>query len=318
MTEIGEFVSKLESYLNDDSSGSGRPSSSYGGHPLYFSVRSPSLPFSDSSAGSNVADGSFVVPVMVSQSSPGSYDPYPGIGLFSMSYSVSVIFPLGAYQDILLFFGWLASGFVGRIIDFGPSSGNVCCNIGTPTIGQMQYLETVEFMAEARAVSDVFGPKRTISREWASLNFEFYMSGSDGMGKAGGLIYGNAYEVSISIPSLSVSSGRLLMVAPSDSKVGNTYEQQSLGSLRQKGLETNSAYGSVHTVLMQDTPFWKAVVNAFFGMSMSNLKCSLTKTVYFASGPVSAPAIDYIMRDFSMCPVLGKPMTATFSLEASV
>ncbi len=223
-----------------------------------------------------------------------------------------------AYQDILLFFYWMADSFIGKIVNFGSYSGNVCCNVGIPTVGQMQYLETVEYEATKEAIVSMFGPKAQISHEWSSLNFEFYVSGAKGMGEAGGIVYGNQYELSITIPSLSVSSGKLLLVAPSESKVGNTHEQQNLGSTYQKAVETNSAYGGAHTVFVQDTPFWKAVFSAYCGKSISNLKCTLSKTIFFASGAVTEPSIDYIIKDFSFCPVLGKPMTATFSLEASI
>jgi len=213
-------------------------------------------------------------------------------------------------------FAYLASKVVGKIIDFGSASGFACCTLGTPSLGQMRYLQANEFSAVLAGTKAIFGSKQDVTREWSSLQCEFYLSSANGMNESGGIIYGNQISVSMICPSLnSGASEKLLLVSPSDAKNGNTYEQQNLSDSFQKGTEQNSAYSTDLTVFVQMDAFGIDLMKAVFNKTMNGKECTLVKTVSWDGNSFSSSSVTLLVKDVALSFPPGKPVTCTFLLE---
>lgn len=320
MIEASEFAAKIQAILNGtDSSvlGLSRPDFELDRQSVTFSVRSPSLPYADTIAGA----AGHVLPVMAELGSGGQYEAYPGIGMWSASATLTFIFPVSAYQDILLFYEYMADALVGKLISFGPLSGFVLCTIGQPTYGQMRYLEATQYEQVKQAAALIFGKVACVSREWASLTFPVYMSGAKNLGASGGLIFGNQQSDTLTIAYNGVTySEPLAEISPSESSSANTYEGQSVSAPFQSGLATNQSIGATHTVFVRMTDFWLAFRQAWAAGSISSIPATLTSVISTGAGTAWHNAAwplktNCIIKDVSFMHDPGKPLTCTFTVE---
>lgn len=324
MTDIKELCSFMEAVLNGTSPdvvAITRPSFTMDGKPVSFKVRSPALPYTDDTTMESPSLGSFL-PVMIEETGGGQYEAFPDAGMYSVSDSVTFLFPVSLYSDVLAFFDYMAKALVGKVLGVGPVSGSVCFNIGQPTFAQMAYLEADQLEQITAATSMIFGHRSSVSRQWASLTFPLYMSGAEGMNEANGIIYGNQGKYTLNIDfggTVGDLSETLLIVQPSDAMMANTAEEQAIDERIQKGVVTNSAVGTTLTCFVRANPFWLNLIKAKRDGTLPGLNASLSFVVYVAgavwSDPTGDPMLSCIVKDASLAPEMGKPLCCTLSMN---
>jgi len=312
MIEISELSAKLQSILNgtDPLSPSSRPDS-----VTFFDVRTPSAPYSDKTA---FSDKKTYFPVMVTSGGQGNYQPIPDVMLFSCSMSITFIYPVSSTEAVRRYFDYLAKALNGRMVDFGTVSGNCVCALGTPSIGQLQYIEEAQFQAFRAETSKIFGTVANVSRAWSTMTCEIYFSGGDRAGGTDGLIFGNQATDTISFGYEMINySEDLLLVSPSSAKQSATYEQQGLSSLMQRSLETNTAYGKAFVVLVRANSFWLKIMTLYESGALQGVSFLLTHKIrvagtdWLTGGAFSGQCV---MKDVSFSCELGKPISCSFSL----
>lgn len=321
MVDLSEFVTALSGILNS-STAPNVPTFTMNGIPVHFDVRSPSLPHVDTIA--DTENKRVILPVMVQNNGTGSYEAYPDMGFFDLSYTLTFRFPLAVYNDVLAYFGYLAGQVVGKAIYLGPNSGSVICGLGVPQIGQMAYVEAQQFAQLQSETAQIYGETVQISREWMDLTVQFYMSGANGLNEANGFVFANQITDTLTIrfPSgVADVSEVLKKVSPSWASSSLTYEQQGINGNYQKGVVTNSAYGATFTVFVTANDFWKAFITDYRkGLLQKSTNVSLSTSIpvdgadWFVSGSTDVLK-KAIIKDVSFSYEYGKPITCTFTLE---
>lgn len=324
MIDVDELCTFMTAVLNGTSPdviALSRPSFTMDGQNVSFKARSPSLPYNDDTTMDSPSEGSFL-PVMIEETGGGQYEAFPDAGMYSISDSMTFLFPVALYSDILAFFDYMAKALVGKVLSVGSVSGSVCFNIGQPTFAQMAYLESDQLEQITTMTSRIFGHKTSVSRQWATLTFPLYMSGAENLNKAGGIVYGNQGEYILTIDfggTVGPLSETLLIVQPSDAMMGNTAEEQAISDTIQRGVVTNSAVGTTLTCFVRANAFWHFLIKAKREGTLPTLTASLSFTVYVAgavwSDSSGDPMLNCIVKDASLAPELGKPMCCTLSMN---
>lgn len=309
MIELQEFSTKIMGLLNGmDISAPSRPDS-----VTFFDVRTPSAPYSDSTA----IDKKTCYPVMVSSGAQGNYEPIPDIMYWHCSLSVTFIYPVSQTEIVRRYFDMLAKSLNGKMTNFGVISGKCVCAFGVPTIGQLQYLEENQFQSFKEETNKLFGITKNVSRAWSTMTVEIYLSGSDKSGDTDGLIFGNQVTDELSFTYAStLYKETLLPVSASGAKQSSTYEQQGLSSINQTSLETNTAYAKSFAVLVRANAFWGHLIDLAESGTLQGVEFSLVHKIQI--GTTAPETYDTL---FSKCTAnvsfshdLGKPMSCIISL----
>lgn len=321
MVVLSEFVKKLEEMLNS-STASGVPTFTINGIPVRFAVRSPSLPFVDSI--DDKENKSFALPVMVQSLGAGSYEAYPDMGFFDISYTITFRFPMVVFNEIIAYFNYLASQVVGKIVDIGPLSGSAVCGLGAPSLGQMAYMEVAQIAQVSAETSKIFGKSVNISDEWADMNFEFYMAGANKLNESGGFIYGNQIETSLSVKFSQLGgvalTESLLIVSPSQAQSSLTYEQQALSGNYQKSLVTNTGSAVTLTVFVRANDFWSNFINDFTAGVLQKTTSVILSSIIKIGSSITCSlngtlGQNCIIKDVSFSYGYGMPLTCTFTVS---
>jgi len=325
MVDLNEFIAKLSGILNS-STAPNVPTFTLDGLPVWFDVKSPSSPRIDSIA--DKENKRVNLPVMVQNNGAGSFEAYPDMGFFDISYTIIFRFPVSVYESILAYFNYLADNVVGKILDLGANSGSVICGLGAPQTGQMVYLEASQFSQVQTETAVIFGNKINITRQWMDLQFQFYMSGANGLGKANGIIFANQVEDLLTIKFFgdsTVSVETLRRVSPSLASSSLTYEQQGMNKNYQGGLITNTGHGGAFTVFVFANSFWhKFITEHRDGTLIKSTDISLSTHIatgssywWNSNGSTDVFRVSLI-KDVSFSYEYGKPITCTFSLEPKI
>lgn len=316
MISIQEFVSFLQGILNNDSTESGYPDFTYNGARIVFSVRTPSLPYVDSSIEKN--NGAFVIPVMVTFNGDGSFEAYPDVGMHEITYSISMVFPVVETNDMSSMYVFIANLLVGKLKLIGSTSGYYCLNVGAPSFGQMQYLESLEFDQFKQNLSIIFKNCVTVSREWCTMDFDIYASSMKDLGKSGGFIYGNQVSQTLTVVfATGALSETLNVIQPSNSVENNLTTQQGVSSNYAKSLTSGTALGNTKTVFVKMSQFWINMMSASKNGTIGKLTATIQDNVCLADGTVMATLSttdDCVMSSTAFSYEPGKPLTFAFSV----
>lgn len=314
MIDIQEFVAKIKAVLNGTDSlvsSLPRPDTS-----TYFDVRSPELPFADSVASLENKQTRF--PVMVEQNSAGRYEAFPNVNMWSMSLTMTFLFPVANTLAVRNYFEYLASAVNGQQINFGASSGYCVCALGVPTMGQMQYLDMNQYSQVKESVNLIFGKTVNLSREWSTMTCEFYLSGSLNAGQDEGLIFGNQIEHSISFVYQGVTySETLVPVARSVASSAMAYEQQGLSSSLQKGIAQSGAQVATLTCMVRANDFWLKVLALKDSGYLKDTAMTLYE-IWRVGGNVwfgTSGFAKCFIKDIGLTEDLGKPVSAILTIE---
>ena len=314
MIDIQEFVAKIQAVLNGTDSlvsSLSRPDTS-----TYFDVRSPELPFADSVASLENKQTRF--PVMVEQNSAGRYEAFPDVNMWSMSLTMTFLFPVANTLAVRNYFEYLASAVNGKQINFGSSSGYCVCALGVPTMGQMQYLDMNQYSQVKESINVIFGKTVNLSREWSTMTCEFYLSGSKNAGQAEGLIFGNQIEHSISFVYQGVTySETLVPVARSVASSAMAYEQQGLSSSLQKGIAQSGAQVATLTCMVRANDFWLKVL-ALKDLGYLKDTAMTLYEIWRVGGNVwfgTSGFAKCFIKDIGLTEDLGKPVSAILTIE---
>ena len=314
MIDIQEFVAKIKAVLNGTDSlvsSLSRPDTS-----TYFDVRSPELPFADSVASLENKQTRF--PVMVEQNSAGRYEAFPNVNMWSMSLTMTFLFPVANTLAVRNYFEYLASAVNGQQINFGASSGYCVCALGVPTMGQMQYLDMNQYSQVKESVNLIFGKTVNLSREWSTMTCEFYLSGSLNAGQAEGLIFGNQIEHSISFVYQGVTySETLVPVARSVASSAMAYEQQGLSSSLQKGIAQSGAQVATLTCMVRANDFWLKILALKDSGALKDTAMTLYE-IWRVGGNVwfgTSGFAKCFIKDIGLPEDLGKPVSAILTIE---
>jgi hypothetical protein len=309
--EIKELSVKLQSILNglDSLSPSSRPDST-----TFFDVRTPSEPYSDKTSGE---DKKTYFPVMVTFGQ-GKYEPLPDVMFWNCSMSITFMYPVSATEAVRRYFDYLTEALNGKMASYGTVSGDCVCAMGTPSIGQLQYLEENQFQSFREETSKIFGVSKQVSRAWSTMTAEMYFSGAAKAGKTDGVIFGNQYKDELSfIYSGHTYTETLIPVSASGAKQSSTYEQQGLSSSNQTSLETNTAYARTFAAIVRANDFWKKLLELEKSGDLQGLPFTLSQIVtvdgaiWITSGIFDQ---DCVMGSLSISHDLGKPVSAVISL----
>ena len=314
MIDIQEFVTKIQAVLNGTDSlvsSLSRPDTS-----TYFDVRSPELPFADSVASLENKQTRF--PVMVEQNSAGRYEAFPNVNMWSMSLTMTFLFPVANTLAVRNYFEYLASAVNGQQINFGASSGYCVCALGVPTMGQMQYLDMNQYSQVKESVNVIFGKTVNLSREWSTMTCEFYLSGSLNAGQAEGLIFGNQIEHTVSFSYQGVTySETLVPVARSVASSAMAYEQQGLSSSLQKGIAQSGAQVATLTCMVRANDFWLKVL-ALKDLGYLKDTAMTLYEIWRVGGNVwfgTSGFTKCFIKDIGLTEDLGKPVSAILTIE---
>lgn len=314
MIDIQEFVDKIKAVLNGTDSlvsSLPRPDTS-----TYFDVRSPELPFADSVASLENKQTRF--PVMVEQNSAGRYEAFPNVNMWSMSLTMTFLFPVANTLAVRNYFEYLASAVNGQQINFGASSGYCVCALGVPTMGQMQYLDMNQYSQVKESVNVIFGKTVNLSREWSTMTCEFYLSGSKNAGQTNGLIYGNQVTHTLSFAltgSGAIVSETIIPVQRSMASSAMTYEQQGVTSPLQKGIAQSGALAWTLTAMVRANGFWSQVISLSAQGTMKDRSVTLTETYSVGGANWSVETMTCVIKDIGFTHDLGKPVSAIITLE---
>lgn len=127
-------------------------------------------------------EGKNAIPVFIALAG-GENQPIPNLSQQSKSFNIAIYYPI-IYKDIFIDLeDYLDSVVVGKMINFGESTGECLCNLGVAQFGEIQNLDLEAFKS---FVANKYKKTIEISVNWHSMILPFYATKL-----SNGYIFGN-------------------------------------------------------------------------------------------------------------------------------
>lgn len=115
-------------------------------------------------------EGKNAIPVFIALAG-GENQPIPNLSQQSKSFNIAIYYPI-IYKDIFIDLeDYLDSVVVGKMINFGESTGECLCNLGVAQFGEIQNLDLEAFKS---FVANKYEKTIEISVNWHSMILPFY------------------------------------------------------------------------------------------------------------------------------------------------
>ena len=303
MITILEISQKLQSILNGTASeviSLTRPSD------FQFVVATEGLhldKIADRQSGKNL------IPVFISQGG-GEYDAVPNLNKSAFSLPITFYFPVRFKNDFYALNEFLSKALVGKVMNWGTSSGYCLSTISVATFGEIQGLDLKEFKTW---VENLYQEEVDVREYYMSMEFTLYLTTADDV------VWGNQVEYKLQITYDGVNYPATPETLRWDS-VGNALSianmpQQLIGEDYVHNTRNITSRGRSIKAYMGSSVMWQRLLLVFNGGTnnlLTNIK--LTKVYHFNDGTSQSFTFNNVVIQLTEDNSLGVPISFTFTM----
>lgn len=303
MITILEISQKLQSILNGTASeiiSLTRPSD------FQFVVATEGLhldKINDKKTGKNF------IPVFISQGG-GEYDAVPNLNKSAFSMPITFYFPVRFKNDFYALNEFLSKALVGKVMNWGTSSGYCLSTISVATFGEIQGLDLKEFKTW---VENLYQEEVDVREYYMSMEFTLYLTTADDV------VWGNQVEYKLQITYDGVNYPTTPETLRWDS-VGNALSianmpQQLIGEDYVHNTRNITSRGRSIKAYMGSSVMWQKLLLVFNGGTnnlLTNIK--LTKIYHFNDGTSQSFTFNNVVIQLTEDNSLGVPISFTFTM----
>lgn len=303
MITILEISQKLQSILNGTASeviSLTRPSD------FQFVVATEGLhldKIADRQSGKNL------IPVFISQGG-GEYDAVPNLNKSASSLPITFYFPVRFKNDFYALNEFLSKALVGKVMNWGTSSGYCLSTISVATFGEIQGLDLKEFKTW---VENLYQEEIDVREYYMSMEFTLYLTTADDV------VWGNQVEYKLQITYDGVDYPTTPETLRWDS-VGNALSianmpQQLIGEDYVHNTRSITSRGRSIKAYMGSSVLWQRLLLVFNGGTnnlLTNIK--LTKIYHFNNGTFQEFTFNNVVIQLTEDNSLGVPVSFTFTM----
>lgn len=303
MITILEISQKLQSILNGTASeviSLTRPSD------FQFVVATEGLhldKIADRQSGKNL------IPVFISQGG-GEYDAVPNLNKSAFSLPITFYFPVRFKNDFYALNEFLSKALVGKVMNWGTSSGYCLSTISVAAFGEIQGLDLKEFKTW---VENLYQEEVDVREYYMSMEFTLYLTTADDV------VWGNQVEYKLQITYDGVNYPTTPETLRWDS-VGNALSianmpQQLIGEDYVHNTRNITSRGRSIKAYMGSSVMWQKLLLVFNGGTnnlLTNIK--LTKVYHFNDGTFQEFTFNNVVIQLTEDNSLGVPISFTFTM----
>ena len=310
MINLETIARKIDSVLNgtDTEIPSGLVSPANDNY--FFNVYSAGLFLSQLN---DMNSGKNFIPVIVGAYG-GENNPVADLGEQDRNVLIQLLFPVRFKQEMYALEEFLDNVFVGKLLTFGTQQA--VCNVSPAQYGELQDFSFNEF--NQWVVNTYKQPINKIET-YMSMEINLYLSTAKNVGASGGFVYGNSYNFSFSIGSMSnstftanMSDNNPVFVEQTDTAHISPASQQLLGGSYSMGLGQATAFGKSITVYVKNDTNYAWLINRYLNKNIQDLVVKIEESIDISSG-ISISNYYYI-TDMVLSKKKGELMTLTFTL----
>lgn len=245
---------------------------------FFFRVFSEGLYLSENY---DAESGKNFIPVVVGAYG-GENNPVEGLGEQNRNVMIQLYFPVRFKSDMYALEEYLDSVFVGRVLTFGTQKA--VCNVSPAQYGELQDFDFVEF---SKWIENVYQHPIEKMETYMAMSVTLYLSSANP-----GFVYGNDAVAQLTIDGVSSSdletwfdddttatTETLVFASHSLQSNSDPAIQQLMGSSESAGLPVGTSYGSSFSVYVKDSPFYRYLINKWFGGNSQTLTLTLNLTL---------------------------------------
>lgn len=283
-----------------------------------FDVRTPNLPKI------NKVTGGY--PIMVS-GGMGEYEAYPSILLNSPAYQVQILVPANVLESATIAHDVLAEKMVGKALSFGEDNDTeiALCNMSSMEVGQLGLLDANTFGELNETVNRLFDRTVKDLRYWILCNFSVFLTIAKNAGGVtendNGVVFGNQFTNTISFSHNGHTYQETYVnINTNHSMASSPYEQQSVESKYQKGVEQASAYTKSVNMFFRYNSFFTELAGLYKDKAYQGVRFSFTSKITFANGNelIVEQDTDLMCSNMEFSVVPGELLMISLSLEPSI
>lgn len=309
MILLNEIATKLENILN------GVDSQITATRPNNYNFRVKTFgDMMDSIADNTLKEN--VIPVFLNQMS-GEFEPIPVIESATYQVPITIYIPANQKENFYAWCNFLATAFVGTILNYGTNSGSCLSNIDAPTF---TALDTNNFKQFKEWIASVYSISTGITSYWFSIDFTLHLSTAYGTFQENGFIFGNQIKHTLSYVYNGTTYTENLILTESNRTLNTQIASQQLLTSTDSQITTfvtNSAFGNGITIYLRNNTFWQQFLQLYSAGNTQNLNMTYTKDYYlngFSEQPTLTATYSCVLTQGSLNEDMGDLISVSFTL----
>ena len=265
MINLEEIARKLDKILNGIDTEIPAGLSSPVTDEYFFMVYSEGLYLSTLADMRNGERKNFI-PVIVGAYG-GENNPVENLGEQDRNVLVQVLFPVRFKENMYELENYLFQCFVGRLLTVG--SQKCVCNTSPAQFGELQDFSFNEFN---QWVATNYKRPLDKTETYMSMTLNLYLSTANGVGSAGGFVYGNSYTTKLKLYTsddflTSYEENNPIFIQTNPTASLSPASQQILGDVYSRGMPMSAAYSRQLTLYVKASSFYAALIEAYLNRS---------------------------------------------------